>query len=312
MTRRGVAGPEPVAMLAKRIGNLATNVMVSGLILIVGITFGREIIGWWRGDVETSNASPTALVVGEHGPTEAASHQLLEFGDFPFTLNREEFTGSVSAAAERLRVTSRQSIDSARPLSGVVGDAERRMLDAARKVRPVAEVANVWSMHEIARPLPMIVGVRSFETQVATVEQRVVSWGMAVPERTNDGDEPMRWTLFTYSATEAIPSPPESLRWSMPPGGRRTLSIRSERGDAVAGFAGTGTVQSWTEYYDEMFTNLGAEPDSAWQICAGSWRRRFAENESDTIDVLIECDGDNVRSLVMTSHRHTPVPQRTH
>lgn len=313
MTRQSITDPDPMAGTAKRIGNFATNLLVSGVILIVGIAFGREIIGWWRADSDAPDRLPIAAAVGGHDPIESAGDQLLEFGDFPFVLNRAEFEGDATATLERLRTACRHSIDAATPLSDELGAAEQRMLAAARKLRPVEEVANAWSVYEIRTPLPMVVGVRTFETQVAISEDRVVSWGLAVPEAMTEGEQQFQWTLFTYSSAETADSTTESVTGPAPPGGRRTLSIRTDRGDAVVGYAGTGTAQSWTDFYDILFANLAVETDAGWQLSAGSWRRRFDRDDSETIDVVVRSDnGDTIRSIVITSPHQTPAHQRPH
>lgn len=306
MSRKGLADPESARRLSARIGGFATNVLVSGVILIVGLALGREIIVWWRADSPTEKSSPTASVIGEFHPLAGADRQLLEFGDFPFTLNRQEFSGDVNEVVAQLRTACRHSVGSANPLVRELGAAEQRMLAAARKLTPVEEYAN-WSIYQIATPLPMVLGVRSFGSQVATSEQRVVSWGLAVPDATPAGEPQSEWTLFTYSSDTLAGASPDRLIRPAPPGGQRTLSLQTDRSDAVVGYTGTGKVESWIKFYDDLFVDSPLLPGGTWQVDAGSWRRRFEIADLETIDVVIRHDGTNhLRSLVITSPHESP------
>jgi hypothetical protein len=293
-------------MIAARIGNFATNVLVSGVILIVGLAFGREIISWWRADAASETPTPITSVLGEYNPLDSSERQLLECGDFPFVLNRQDFSGDADEVVAQLRIACRHAVGSAAPLVREYSPAEQRMLAAARKLAPVEERANHWSIYQIDTPLPMVVGVRSFGSQVATAEQRVVSWGLAVPDATPEGEPQSEWTLFTYSSDTIAGAPPDRLIRPAPPGGQRTLSLRTERRDAVVGYTGTGTVASWIKFYDALFVGLPAQPSGDWQVGAGSWRRRFETAEMESVNVVIRCDAaNNLRSLVITSPHET-------
>ena len=299
---RQVADPASFLIVAKRIGNLATNLLVTGVILIVGIAFAREVVSWWRGGSSSGEVPPIAAVVGDHGPAASDASQLLEFGDFPFVLNRQAFVGDVTQVLEQLRTACRKSIDASQPLTRDFGPAEQRMLDAAKRLAPVEEQANRWSIYQIDTPLPMVVGVRSFVPQVATAERRVVSWGLAVPGATPAGEPQSEWTLFTYSSDSTAETTPERLIWPAPPGGQRTLSLRTDGGGTMIGYAGIGTIESWTKFYDDLFAESPSQAAGDWQVDFGSWRRRFARVGIETVDVVIRIDGgDTLQSLVITS-----------
>ncbi len=300
--RQVVDDPPSFPIVAKRIGNFATNLLVTGVILIVGIALAREVSSWWRGDSSSSEVPPIAAVVGAHGPAANDASQLLEFGDFPFVLNRQEFVGDVTQVLAQLRTAGRKAIDSAQPLKHEFGPAELRMLDAAKRLAPVEEQANHWWIYQIDTPLPMVVGVRSFDRQVATPERRVVSWGLAVPDATPAGERQSEWTLFTYSSDSTAETMPERSIRPAPPGGQRTLSLRTDRGGTIVGYAGSGTVESWTRFYNDLFAESPSQLDDDWQVDFGSWRRRFARAGTETVDVVIRLDGgDTLHSLVITS-----------
>jgi len=298
--RQVVADPASFRTIAKRIGNLATNLLVTGVILIVGIALAREVVSWWRSDSSFGRVSPITAVVGDHVPAASAARQLLEFGDFPFVLNRQEFVGDVTEVLEKLRTACRKAIDSSQPLMHEFGAAEQRMLDAAKRLPPVEKQANRWSIHQIETPLPMVVGVRSFDPQVATADRRVVSWGLAVPDATPAGERQSQWTLFTYSSDSTAETTPEKLIWPAPPGGQRTLSLRTDRGGTMVGYAGLGAIETWTKFYDDLFNEAPSQSSHDWQVDFGSWRRRFSRAGIETVDVVIRLDGgDTLHSLVI-------------
>jgi hypothetical protein len=297
-----VAAPTTFRTIAKRIGNLATNLLVTGVILIVGIAFAREVISWWRGDSISNAAPPIAAVAGDRVPDVSAERQLLEFGDFPFVLNRQEFVGDVTQVLEQLRAACRTAIDSSQPLTHDFGPAEQRMLRVAMRLAPVEEQANRWSIHQIVAPLPMVVGVRSFDPQVAYPHLRVVTWGLAVPDATPAGERQTAWTLFTTSSDSAAATTPERWSWPAPPGGQRTLLLRIDRGGVIVGYAGVGVVESWTKFYDDLFAESPPQSKDDWQVDFGSWRRRFTRAGMETVDIVIHPDGgDTIHSLVITS-----------
>ena len=304
-----VAEPASFQSVAKRCGNFATNVFVTGVIFIVGLAFGREVISWWRSD-SSSNKKPLPTAgIGDHMPVANGELQLLEFGDFPFVLNRQEFVGDVTGVLLQLRTTCRAAVDSSQPLAREFGPAEQRMLDAAQGLIPVEQQANRWSIYQIDTPLPMVVGVRSFDPQVAVPDQRVVSWGLAVPDATPAGKPQSEWTLFTYLSDTTAATTHANLIWPAPPGGQRTLSLRTDRGGSIVGYVGVGTVDRWTMFYDSLFAESPSQPVADWQGDFGYWRRRFSGSSTGTIDVVIRDDGrDKLRSLIITTRDETANP----
>jgi hypothetical protein len=301
--------PASFQSVARRYGNFATNVLVTGVIFIVGLAFGREVISWWRSDSSATQTMPITAGIGDHDPVAAVDHQLLEFGDFPFVLTRQEVVGDLTEVLEQLRNACRAGVDSSQPLAREFGPAEQRMLDAAKRLTPVQQQANRWSIYQIDTPLPMVVGVRSFDSQVATPDQRVVSWGLAVPDATPEGEPQSEWTLFTYLSEATATTTHKNLIWPAPPGGQRTLSLRTDRGGSIVGYAGVGTIESWTTFYDDLFADPPSRPDDDWQVDFGSWRRRFTSAQTETIDVVIRHDGgDTLHSLVITSRNDSPGP----
>lgn len=302
--RDRIAASASPSRVAKRIGNFATNLLVSGVILIVGIAFAREVSSWWRGDSAAGEASPIAAVVGDHVTAESGENQLLEFGDFPFVLNRQEFVGDVTQVLEQLRAASRRVVESSQPLTHECGPAEQRMLAAAERLAPVEEQPDRWAIYQIDRPLPMVVGVRSADPQVAAADRRVISWGLAVPAATPAGERQTDWTLFTYSSDSTVETTTARSHWDAPPGGKRTLSLRTDHGGTMVGYAGRGSVESWTKFYDDLFAESPSPTDGGWQVDFGSWRRQFVGTGEETVDVVIRPDdGGTLRSLVITSRR---------
>lgn len=292
-----------------RIGNIATNVLVTGIILIVGIAFGREVISWWRHDPGSHRPSPIAAVVGTENSLTAAGHTLLEFGDFPFVLDREDVVGDLAIVLTRLRESSHRALASPQPLASQVSPAEQRMLKAANRLTPIEEQDGDWSIYQIEAPLPMVVAVQHSKSNVATVDQRVVSWGIAVPVATRAGEQQHEWTLFTYSSDSTADDTSQTSTWQTPPGGHRTLSLRTTQGGNIVSYTGITTVDTWTDFYDELFAK-SSSTDQQWRVDFGTWRCRFETDDSRTVDVVMRGEGDGVvRCLVNTSQNqdaHSP------
>lgn len=287
--------------LARRWANWASNLLVSGVILIVGLAFGREVVHWWRLD-DDSTTPATASGPDIANSPDSLSSQLLEFGDFPIALHRSELSGAAEDVLGQLRQHAADALSEHVELGQSLSGAELRMLEGTRDLDPVEQSPGAWSMYQIEAPLPMVVGVREPGQSVADAQRRVVSWGLAFPVATEGDNNDSSWTLFTCSNISATGGAHSDAAIPAPRFGRRTLSVRSDGGGAVVGFRGTGSPNDWTGYYDKWFTNNGWKAADDWHVEAGTWRRRFASESGQTANLLLMRDGSAaMRVLVETT-----------
>ena len=104
-----------VAHLARRITRWSGNLLATAVIVILGLTFGRQIVTWWRGD-----EPPAAMVDPAASPhldqlTDPQTPLLLTFGDMPYTFDRRVVSGDQSMALAELRRQCREAAESYDP-----------------------------------------------------------------------------------------------------------------------------------------------------------------------------------------------------
>ena len=191
------------AHLARRISSVTTNCLLSAVVLVAGLTFGRQVLRWWADDpaetIGTLSAVDDADGLGDPGQL-----HVVQFGDRPWSLGRQSIAGDKTAAAAALREVCREVVQQDNlpdvPDSGAVADFLPR-LEASE---PVEQEPGQWRLYAFDDVLPMVVGTRPRATgdDAASggdrgVTQRVVVWGMAMPM---DGET---WTVFTFQPDAA-------------------------------------------------------------------------------------------------------------
>jgi hypothetical protein len=278
---------------AKRIGNWATNLLVSGVILIVGISFGREVMRWWRNNPLPAAASSSAATQVEDS--------LARFGDMPIGLRSTELVGELEDVLSELRQAARQALQETQITDHDPGPAERQMLAGTKKLTPVEELPNEWAIYQLEAPLPMVVGIRFVDGQVAARERRVVSWGMAMPGEPEGEGTRLAWKLVTTAIGTSVESTAAEFALPTPPQGHRTLSLQTAEGLVLAGFQGHGDAHDWMKFYDSQLAEIGFEPAGDWVVEPSASRRRFSQ-PMRTVDVAIHAgpDASLQTILVMT------------
>lgn len=305
--------PAQPESLGKRVARWASNVFVSGVILIVGLVFGREVIHWWRSPDEAAViTAPASEAGGDELTLQSASEQLMSFGNFPHTLRRSELSGNLRQVLDHLQRTSREVLSDQHAFDSEAGPAELRMLSGTAKLTPVDNKPGEWSIYELQAPLPMVVGIREASPQVAAVRRRVVSWGMAFPSVHGAGESPASWTLFTYTAGSAEVKHDAEFSLAAPGFGRMTLSVRTDSDGTITGFRGFGSTKDWMAFYDEWFANKAWQTTDRWQSADTTvWSRRFEHKTVGTIDFLLSADdAGSVQALAVYTPQITTTETR--
>jgi hypothetical protein len=143
--------------LARRIASWTTNGLLSLIVLLVALVFGREVIRAWRVGPEEQSARRLAI---PGGAADADLPRLIQFGSFPGTLGRRPFEGDRKAALAALRGVCRQTVDSS-PLPGKPAtEEERRFLDRMARTAPVEQDPDHWRIYQLDVAMPMVAVVR--------------------------------------------------------------------------------------------------------------------------------------------------------
>jgi hypothetical protein len=309
--QRGSSGggepPTPLGRGAKRLARFAGNLLASAIVVAAGLTFGRQVLLWWNG--ASSPPPPPSLVAPLLGD-EARPH-LLEFGDYPFVLQREVLAGDRRAALDRLLArcsTFAEQGTSAEQAAGPAGPAELAMLRRIEGRPPVAS-GKGWKLYELERPLPLVAATAETPAPDGSgPRRRVVSWGLALPAAESGQADGLpaaieSWTLFAWSASAAVKTEPRPTP-PLPKGARQTVRLSAEDGSALVAFRGGGAPRDAIDFYNDYFARTSPQEHqshtSAWRETDGVWHARFAPTGGDTIDIQLAPGGDGVLSGVLT------------
>jgi hypothetical protein len=301
--------PRSLGALARRIASLSGNLLLTAVIVILGLTFGKQVLIWWRGEPAVVSAPTSNLDSPLDGLADPGLPHQLAFGDMSLTFNRSVFEGAEEAALARLRDECRRLVldfdDRTQTLIPIDEDVLRR-LAAYESV----ERGEGWRMVQHGGPVITVVALRTAANttsagagEASQKAESVVSWGLGLraPETaTEEAASSIRWTLFTCSGADQRVASDLNLSSPIPPGSRRTLAMQVKGGGALIGFAGQGTAASSKEFFDRSFQEKGWSRARAWTRIGDNWHARFQEREAGTCDVQIRDDTDRGTSGILT------------
>jgi hypothetical protein len=247
---------------------------------------------------------------------------LLAFGDDSLLATRTELKGDVEDVLAQLRDDCRLIAEQVERVERSPGPAESHLLARIRSQEPV-ESTSRWRLYQITTPVPMVVAVLDQPVldqpaldqpepvpaanrkgrNVAAMESRVVSWGLAFPVMSDEDAPSDRWTLFTLTAETPRLGPIAKHRaLPVPPQSRRTMSLQAESGAVMVGFRGTGSILTWRMYYDRQLAKSTWTPTSNWRHDGPSWQRSFMSQLEGRLEVqLIEETDGSLNGLLMSA-----------
>lgn len=301
--------PRSLGALARRIATLSGNLLATAVIVILGLTFGRQVLTWWKGEPAVVSAPSSELDAPMDGLADPSLPHQLAFSDMSLTFNRSVFQGDESAALAHLRDECRRLAldfdDRAQSMIPVADDVVRRLAE----YEPV-EQGEGWRIVQHGGPVITVVALRMAPITASSgaggasqKAESVVSWGLGLraPEtETEEAASSNRWTLFTCSGAGQRVSSDLNLSSPIPPGSRRTLAMRVKGGGALIGFAGQGTASSSKEFYDQSFQEQGWSRAGAWTRIGTNWHARFQKPRAESCDVQLRDDTDGGTSGILT------------
>lgn len=297
-----------MAAVSARVSSWTSRLIVSALILVAGLGFGRQVLRWWADDApaastfESESVSPGGL--GDLGVLHG-----LEFGSSDWTMSRQTVSGDRQMAVRKLGELCRALAPASRLPKAPAGAEEKRYAASLATLKPAAEEPGQWRLYMTGDLPPVAIVTRPQAdareevagSPVAASADRVVTWAIAVPERTD------LWTLYAFAAggTTAITATTPGL--PMPEDARRTLAIHTAEGGAVVAFRGSSSLESWRSFFEERLAVAGWEPAGAWNADAAHASARYIGPASGGIgvaDLHIHRDGsEEIRGLIVVSPR---------
>ena len=270
------------AQLATRISGFTTKCMLTGIVLVAGLGFGRQVLQWWAEE----ESSRGGLVQTADGLGDPLQPHLLQFGDLPWSLRRQTVVGPKEAAVAALREIGLKTVrenDDTRLPEGKPPEAERKLLAKLAAREPVAQQPGRWALYESEESLPMIVATRpppaakrdASAGDPSTSGCRIVTWGFAFPA---DSDT---WTVCTFQPAAGGGNDGTSvIDEAIPPGCTKTLSVRVVDGGAVVGFCGPGPLETWKNRFDDHFAGNNWKMVGQWRNTGAAWHARYEKSDS--------------------------------
>ena len=147
------------AKTAQRISAWTSRLIVSAIVIVASLGFGRQIVLWWREGASDATAvsDPTRVPPGLGDP----SHwHTLQFGGAALTMGRMEVSGDEARAGQLLRAGCRELIQTAPAPSKPPDRDETHLLAALHGRKPVEGRPGDWELHQWYARIPMLVGLR--------------------------------------------------------------------------------------------------------------------------------------------------------
>ncbi len=146
------------AALARRLAQWTTKGLLTALIFVAGLGFGREALRWWSGRDSRDLAGPLAPADGLGDPSR---RQELLFGNSSWQIDAESLLGDHARAMAVLVERCRQSA-AASPLPGEpLRPGETQFLHYLRSQSPVRSQTGSCLVYQLEGAFPMAVGLRA-------------------------------------------------------------------------------------------------------------------------------------------------------
>jgi hypothetical protein len=269
--------------LARRISRWTTNSLLTVMLLVIALGFGRQVLRWWHHDTASRPPTPGEL------PSQSADAQVLAFGDQAWSIRRQEFAGPPADVPAALLALCRTAIAEARPRDGAADAAEQDVLKRLAAEKPAAEEPGRWRLYQWSEGFPLVSGILNVSgtlrvpiksgirsmpdtlgTSLAEPTYRVVIWGIGVPTSA------AAWTLYVFQpGRDRSASGQGAAKVPLPPGSRRLASVGSAGSTITAFSADNDLGGSARQFYDRWFAEHGWIAAVPWQRSPVGWQARF-------------------------------------
>lgn len=292
-------------VLAKRISAWTSRGLLSGLVVVAGVGFGRQTVRWWRAEsVAVRPADDLSLLVDALLAPERS--QLLQFGDLTWQCRRQSITGTREDAARALRAECRQGGDVARDGSDCRGEgpmmtrspapisdrlafpAEDRLLRALVHRKPTEVDRAGRQLYQFEGDLPLVV-----VTQPASGQQSGAECSGCLPEGRETGAVPFRAERQSDQEHVALACP-RVVTWAIGlPKGDLSWTLYTFRpavggNGQLPGFPQIGLPPNGTRIFSlfgsqggGIVTYKGVARTEAWELFFDDWFQRHGWKASE-------------------------------
>jgi hypothetical protein len=177
--------PGGFGRLARRIAGWSANLLATALVLVAGLSVGRQVLVWWY---ETP-PQQAAVAGSEQLPPETPGELRLWTARGPMSLER--VVGDRDAALALMR--ERSASFPIGPVAQPAGPGEQRFLEKLAKLAPVEQTKEL-DLYVPSGEVTMVVAV-------SRTGPRIAAWSFALEA------EPSCWTCYTFCPAASSPSP---------------------------------------------------------------------------------------------------------
>jgi len=293
--------------LGHRIVSWSSNLLAISVVIILGLTFGKQVVYWWRGAPPPRAIEQGQLETDPLGLATPLGAHWLTFGDLPLEMRRVFFEGDESAAAARLRELCRPSIEQPGGEKTPAIPVHQQLLEQLL-AREAIEQGPGWRIIQHVGPVITVVALQMGhvpgDDESVTTSQTgasVVSWAVGLRGRGSERDEAnaSRWTLLSCSGRNRAIDAAPLFSLPIPPGGQSLFSLRIAGGGALQGYAdGPGVTESRV-FFDRHWERRGWSRVVDWTSMQHAWHVRFHKRHVGVCDLqLVEHEGGGTTGIL--------------
>jgi hypothetical protein len=146
--------------LATRISAWTTRALLTAVVAVAALGFGRQVIRWWRVDT-VGPVAPGRITSPSDGFGSLDHLHMLQFGNSRMSFARQTVTGPKAKALKVLQNLTRDAACGAGFPTAAASDSERRFLSEIVKHRPADQQPGQWWLYQVDNRLPAFVGIRT-------------------------------------------------------------------------------------------------------------------------------------------------------
>jgi hypothetical protein len=295
--------------LSRRIIRFSSNLLATAVIIILGLTLGRQVLHWWQSTSPGEGATDNIEVDHLAQLADPQWPHRITFGELPLAFDRVSFVGSQQQALERLRTRCRELARSEASDSAAWLPASNSVLQQLAEREPV-EQGPGWQLVQHVGPVITVVGLRTRPNDAtkpadSASQNRVsvVSWGLglrATTSRTDEAISDVRWTLLVCSGPGQASGSNAARVIALPPHSKRTFTAEVQGGGALIGFAGPDTSSSYKAFFDRSLNRQKWHAAAGWKQIGQSWHARFAKRDGSTCDIQLVGGATDTATGILT------------
>ncbi len=307
--------------VAKTVRRRTTDVIAIVLVVMLGLTAGRQLLQWSKTqstpDVPLSH--PAVPSFENWGSIENPVQ--MQFGRSNLLVTRQMLAGTEAEISQQvIELTERNLKQSPIPKSAI-SSFERRILDSLQDSEPVHSDEDGGHVYQTANHWSLTLGLRdvsptqksSMGAESSILVRRLVCWTIVSPH------SEQHWSVYTFRRhsenhdTSATTASSGDFSQMLPEGCFLLMNVRDSQGNGLAAFEGQGDARIWQTEFNRNFDKRNFEILRNWcNNDRGSsvvYRKRDDNGELWYEVQIDESSSPNLSGLISTTRTLTTKTQ---